>query len=179
MMMHYALAVGLVLLNTLWLGFVVLGLPGNWLMVLSTLLVAWWQWDAAAHGGPALFHLATLIAVVALAVLGEVLEFFAGVAGAKRAGGTRKGAIGALVGGIGGAIAGTLFIPIPVLGSLLGACGGAGLGACLFELSAGRRIEEATRAGVGAGRGRLMGTLYKIFVGVAIWLIVAIAAFWP
>ena len=32
----------LILLNLLWLPLVLFGLPGNWLMVLSTSLFAWW-----------------------------------------------------------------------------------------------------------------------------------------
>jgi len=35
----------LILLNACWLMLVLFTLPGNWLMVASTCLFAWWKWD--------------------------------------------------------------------------------------------------------------------------------------
>lgn len=182
--MIYVWAIGLVLLNAVWLALVVLGLPGTWLMVATTAIVAWWQWGPpATTSGPAsdqgMFSLGTLITIAVLALIGEVLEFIAGVLGSKRAGGSRAGAVGALVGGLIGAVVATFAIPIPVLGSLIGACGGAFLGALGMELAYGRRMRESVQSGVGAGVGRLVGTGIKLAAGVAIWVIVAVAAFWP
>jgi hypothetical protein len=177
--MIYLWAALLMLLNTLWLGLVVLGLPGNWLMVVSTALVAWWQWEHASEGTSAMFSLTPLVVIVVLAFVGEGFELLAGVFGSKRAGGTRRGSIGALVGGLLGGVGGTIFIPAPVLGSLIGACGGAGLGAWGFELTGGRTMGDSLRSGAGAGAGKLAGTLSKLAVGAAIWLIIAVAAFWP
>jgi hypothetical protein len=42
MWMLYVESSILVLLNLVWLILVLFGLPGNWLMVLSTSLFAWW-----------------------------------------------------------------------------------------------------------------------------------------
>lgn len=180
--MIYLWATSLLLINTLWLGLVVLGLPGNWLMVATTAVVVWWQWGTpATTSGPAavnaMFSLATLITVVVLAIIGEVLEFVAGLLGSKRAGGSRAGAMGALGGGIVGAIAGTPLLPI--VGSLIGAAVGAFAGALVLELWYGRKMRESVQSGVGAGVGRLVGTGIKLAVGVAIWLVVAVATFWP
>jgi len=174
--MTYLLATILTLLNTAWLALTLFGLPGNWLMVLGALLVAWWQSGESA--ATPMFGGHVLLTVVALALLGELCEFLAAVAGSKVAGGTRRGATGALLGAILGAVAGTLLIPLPVIGSLLGTCGGAAAGAWAFELRGGG-WRLATRSGVGAGVGRLLGTVAKLAVGVAIWLIVTGAAFWP
>lgn len=171
--MVYLWATLLVAVNLCWLALVVMQLPGNWLMVLTTLLVAWWQWDQA------MFTVAPLAAIVALAVVGEVLELLAGMAGAKRAGGGGWTSVAVLVGAIAGAIAGTFLIPIPVVGSLVGACGGACAGAWGFELLGGRGHEAAARIGVGAGVGQLMGSLSKLACGVAIWVTIAVAAYWP
>ena len=66
--MEYLWATGLVLLNGIWLFLVVLGLPGNWLMVLSTVMVAWLHWDQG------MFRLETLVAIAGLAAAGEVLR---------------------------------------------------------------------------------------------------------
>ena len=68
--MHYLLLILLILLNAVWLVLVIFGLPGNWLIVISTALFAWWRWDDGV------FSIYTLIILVVLAVLGEVLEFF-------------------------------------------------------------------------------------------------------
>lgn len=162
--------------NLLWLALVVVGLPGNWLMVFTAFVAQWWYWESAAGGDRQIFSVGTLIAVVALALLGELVELLAGMAGAKRAGATRRGALGALVGGLVGALAATFMIPIPVLGSLLGAVAGAGLGAGALELSGGRNLSESLRSGVGAGVGRFWGTVGKLTAGVAIWLVIAVAA---
>jgi len=35
----------LLLLNTVWLILVPFALPGNWLIVITTSLFAWWQWE--------------------------------------------------------------------------------------------------------------------------------------
>jgi uncharacterized protein YqgC (DUF456 family) len=171
----YVWATLLTLVNLIWLSLNLLTLPGNWLMVATTMLVAWWQWAA----GDPMFSLPTLVAIVALAALGEVVEFFAGVAGATKAGSTRWGSAGALLGGIVGAVAGTFLIPVPVLGSLIGACAGACLGAWGMELLGGRKMRPSIRAGIGGGVGRLAGAALKSFLGVLIWIIVAVAAFWP
>jgi uncharacterized protein YqgC (DUF456 family) len=174
--MDYLIATSLVLLNAVWLILVILGLPGTWLMVVSTVLVAWWRWDAT----PApMFTLGPLIVIAVLALIGELLEFGAGVVGTKVAGGSKRSAVGALVGTLVGGIIGTFAIPVPLLGSLIGACLGAALGAWGVELVGGRPMRESLKSGAGAGVGRLAGTLVKLVAGALIWLVVAVAAFWP
>jgi hypothetical protein len=77
--MVYAYAVVLTGLNlAFWVG-ILFGLPGTWLMVLVAALLTWWQ--------PAYVQVSwtTLGVAAALAVLGEVLEFALGAAGARRA----------------------------------------------------------------------------------------------
>lgn len=171
--MPYIWATILVVANAVWLSLNLFGLPGNWLMVGSTVFVAWLFWNQQMITGY------TLLGLLALAVVGELLEFIAGVFGSKTAGGSRGGAFGALLGGIVGAVAGTFVIPVPVIGSLAGACGGAFCGALAFELAGGRELEPAVRSGLGAGVGRFFGTVAKLVVGVGIWIIAAVAAFWP
>ena len=163
----------MLLLNTFCLGLVLFALPGNWLIVILTCLFAWWRWDDNV------FSVYTLIAIVVLAVVGELFEFFGGMAGAKTAGARFAGSIAALFGGITGAIAGTFLIPLPLLGTLIGACGGAAVGTLLMEFAAGRTMDKSARMGVGAGLGEFIGITSKLALGFVIWLIVAIAAFWP
>ena len=152
---------------------VLFALPGNWLIVISTCLFAWWR----AEDG--VFSIYTLIAIVVLATLGELFEFFGGIGGARKAGAQWWGSFGALGGAISGAVLGTFLIPILLFGTLIGACVGAGTGACLFELAAGRQMKDSARSGLGAGIGELLGITIKINLGFIIWAIVAVAAFWP
>ena len=171
--MIYLWASLLVVWNAVAVFLTLLSLPGTWLMVLATVLLAWWQWDIR------MFSPWTLGIVVALAVAGEVLEFLASAVGVRKAGGTRRGSLGALLGSIVGAIIGTLAIPIPVIGSLVGTCGGAFAGAWLLEITSGRTAAESVRSGLGGGAGRVMGTLAKFVIAVILWVIIAVAAFWP
>ena len=163
----------LVLLNALWLTLVLLGLPGNWLMVVSTCLFAWWKWDERVFSGW------TLIAITALALLGELIEFLAGITAARGAGASWRGSMMAVFGAILGALFGTFVIPIPVLGSVIGASVGAGLAVWATEISRGELAKHSFRHAVGAGIGQLIGTTGKIALGLLIWLIIAVAAFWP
>jgi uncharacterized protein YqgC (DUF456 family) len=171
--MLYVWLIALIVLNVVWLLLVLFGLPGNWLVVLSTCLFAWWRWEDGV------FSIYTLIAIAVLAILGELFEFLGGMHGAKRAGASRHGSIAALAGAIVGAIFGTFMIPVLFLGTVLGACIGAGLGVWAIEVSRGRKMEESVRCGVGAGFGELLGITAKATIGIIIWLTVAVAAFWP
>jgi len=169
----YVYIVLLLLLNLCWLGLVFFYLPGNWLMVLSTAGFAWWQWERG------LFSPWTLAAIAVLALIGEIVEFFAGFGGAKRAGAGLWASLSAVGGALAGAFAGTILIPIPFMGTLLGGCIGAGFVTWAVERHWGKRPEQSLRSGVGAGTGVLIGTLFKILIGVLIWLVVAVAVFWP
>src|SRR5262245_20145266 len=169
-MTTYLYAGLLLLLNTLGLVLVVVGLPGTWFMVLSTAVVAW------LRAGEEMISPWTVGALAALALLGELLELVAGAAGSKRAGGTWRGSTGALAGGVVGGIVGTFAIPIPVIGSILGACLGAFGGAIAGELSGGKRLTPAVEVGRGAFVGRLLGSLWKLAVGVVIWAVALVAS---
>ena len=171
--MIYLWATLLVVCNALCVLSTLLLLPGNIMMACLTVAVAWWQWDRG------MFSIWTLVAVVALALGGEVLEFFSSAVGARRSGGTRWGSFGALLGALLGAVFGTMLIPVPVLGSLVGMCGGAFGGAWVFEAAGGKKARASARTAMGAGAGRLAGVLIKLAVGVVIWAIVAVAAYWP
>jgi uncharacterized protein YqgC (DUF456 family) len=171
--MGYLWSVMLVLVNLVWLALVLLGLPGNWLIVISTCLFAWWRVEDG------IFSIYTLIAITVLAVLGELIEFLGGPGGARKAGASWRGSIGAIIGAVAGAIIGTFTIPVPLFGTVLGACIGAGLGSWGLEMTAGRQMKESVRSGIGAGLGELLGITAKFAVGVLIWFIVAVAVFWP
>ena len=108
--------------------------------------------------------------MVVLAALGELLEFLAGALGVTKAGGSRRGAILALVGSLAGGIVG-LFVglPIPVVGPIVGAMllagAGAFAGAVLGEQWKGRSFDDSWRIGKAAFWGRLLGTVVKTAIG--------------
>jgi uncharacterized protein YqgC (DUF456 family) len=115
-----------------------------------------------------------LIAIVlALALVGELIESWLGFRFAKRYGGSSRSGWGALIGGIVGAIIG---VPIPVIGSVIGAFLGSFIGAALFEYSASRQLGVATRAGWGSVVGRAAAAAVKIALGLVIAVIAAFAA---
>lgn len=165
--MIYVYAILLVALNCVWLFMQVLSLPGNWLMVASAAILEWLE--------PGMFSYYTLGGIAMLALLGEVLEFMLGAAGAKKGGGSRWGSIGAIIGALVGGIVGTAIIPI--VGSIIGACVGAFAGALIMELVMGKPLIQSAKIGKGAALGRLWGTLSKLAVGLAIWVVIAFAAF--
>jgi uncharacterized protein YqgC (DUF456 family) len=158
---------------------VIMQLPGTWAMMLLGLGVqcadAWWLADGHATAG----WWALGIALV-LALLGEIIETAAGVAGAKMGGGHKRGMWGSLIGAIGGALGGTFLIPIPLIGSLIGAIGGAFIGALIGETSGSkaRSLAKAMKPAAGAAAGRAAGTIAKVAIAIAVWLtlIVGLAA---
>jgi uncharacterized protein len=153
-----------------------LSMPGNWLMVLATAVYAYFipPDSRAAIGWK------VVVAILIMAILGEVVELVAGAAGTAKAGGSRRSVLLALTGSILGSILG-LFVglPIPVLGSVIAALLFAGVGALagamLGEMSVGRNLDASWRIGKAAFRGRLTGTLAKTAVGTAILLVVVVA----
>ncbi len=169
--MLYLYAILLCLLNACWLALVFFYLPGNWMIVLTTGLFAWWRQDADVISAW------TIGAMAILALIGELIEFLAGLGGAKKAGAGWMAALAAVGGALVGAIAGTLLIPIPLVGTLLGGCVGAGLATWGVERAGGKQKQDSVKSGIGAGVGVFIGAAAKIAVGVILWLIAAAAVF--
>jgi len=132
-----------------------LTLPGIWLMLLIALLCDLWR--------PELYSWWALGAVAATAALAEIAEFLAAAAGSSKSGGTRTGAIAAIVGAIAGMIAGTILLPmLPIIGGVLGGIVGAGLGAIAGERAIERRTwSESWKSGRGAMTGRAISIVVK------------------
>ena len=171
----YALvALILMTVNAIGVVMVALQLPGTWWIGLATGLAAWWGWASPAEGGPWIGWWA-LGVLLGLAVLGEVVEAVAGAAGSRVAGGTRRGAVLAIVGGILGAIVGTPLIPVPIVGTLVGASLGAGLGSVAGDLWAKQPLVQSFKAGGGAAIGKLTGAALKLAIACVMWVWVLVA----
>lgn len=169
----WTVIVGLWLVGLVGVVMVALQLPGTWVMLAAAAVAAWWGW--AELPGDRLIGWMALGAMLVLAVLGEVVEAIAGALGARTAGGSKRGAFLAVIGGIAGAIAGTFVIPVPILGTLLGAAIGAGVMSTLGDKWAGRKTSDALKAGGGAAVGKFAGAVAKLGIAVAMWLIVVAA----
>ncbi|GIW41813.1 MAG: hypothetical protein KatS3mg076_2390 [Candidatus Binatia bacterium] len=136
----------------------VFGFPGTWIVLGAALLYAWWT-GFAEVGWPTLGWLA------ALALAGEVAEFWLGAAVATRERPSWRVTFGVLVGGFVGGVLGLPFLF--GVGALLGALLGAGAGAALAVASEGGSEAEARRAALAAAKGRFLGFVVKLAFGVA------------
>lgn len=153
-------------------------LPGNWLMVVFTALYAFLL---PAEMQPRVSWTVVFVAL-GLAVIGEVVEFLAGAAGAAKQGGSRRGLVlaigGAFIGSLGGA---ALASPIPIVGPLIGAIGGGALGgfagAYLGESGTNRPHAERMAIGKGALIGRLWGTAGKLIIGMLMLVLISLDSF--
>ena len=103
-----------------------------------------------------------LIILVVLTMISVLFDFLAGLLGAKKFGATWRGMTGAVIGGIIG-----LFFNLP--GIILGPF----IGATLFEMLGGQEFKKASRAGVGATVGLLLGTVGKFSIGVVMMILFA------
>jgi hypothetical protein len=125
-------------------GAVVPVLPGVPLVFGGMLLAAWA--DHFQHIGTF-----TLILLGILAALALLVDFLAGMLGAKRVGASPRALWGASIGMLVGFFFG---LPGLLLGPFLGAVAG--------ELSAGGKLDRAARVGLGTWIGLLFGTLAKL-----------------
>jgi uncharacterized protein len=144
------------------------GLPGLWVMLIAQVAYAFATGWGTFVGWP------SVVAMLALALAAEGVEFFAGAAGSASAGGRKRGMVGAIVGGFIGAMLGTPIFPI--VGTILGACAGAFVGAAVFELTD-KDSAHAIRVGIGAAKGRFWAILSKLAFGLIMFIVGAWAAF--
>ena len=133
-------------------------MPGTWLILVSTILYDWyygwqrigWRW---------------LVALGVAALIAEGLEMLASVAAAKRAGASRRAAVGALVGGFAGML---LFsVPVPIIGTIIGGLIGCFVGAVGAELTVKDDLAKGAKVGLFATMGRLGGLMAKTAAAMA------------
>lgn len=141
-----------------------LGLPGTWVMV------------AAAVGYSFLvtqsIGIVTLVAILAIAILAEILEFVVAGGYTKKYGGSSRSSWGAIIGGLIGVVIG---VPIPVIGSVIGGFLGAFIGALAAEFSRGTSVDASTKVATGAVVGRAVAAAVKVALGmvIAVWVVAA------
>jgi uncharacterized protein YqgC (DUF456 family) len=177
--MAYAVAAGFVLFGGLCVLAVVVQLPGTWVLLGAAALIELVDGAYLPGEETTTFGTRVLVIALALAVLGEVLEFLAGVIGLRRGGGTSRGMWGAIIGGLVGLFVATpLFAFVPFFGSFLGVLLGTFVGAFLGELTHPRdQARAALKPALWAAIGRILGTTGKVAIAVVMWLVLAVAAF--
>jgi len=141
---------------------VLLGIPGAWLALAVAGACAWWR--------DALFDWRTLAAAAGVALLAELAELSLGLAGAHRAGGSKRSFIGVAIGGLVGAVLGTALLP--VLGTILFGAAGAGLGAALAQRTKPGPTGD-WRAAAAVARGAASGWLLAVVVKSSLASVVA------
>ena len=135
------------------------GLPGLWLMIgvvafgTFTGKVAWW----------------ILALLIVLGIIAELLEFLAVKKMSDRHGGSRLAFVGAILGGLAGAIIGA---PVPIIGSLIAGVIGTFAGAALVTAWEQRGLNQAAmRVGMGAALGRAAAVAIKVAVAVVVLVV--------
>lgn len=152
------------LLWILCVALIVAGLAGTVLPVLPGTVLVWggivlgaWIDDFQRVGTT------TLVVITVLAALAWVLDYVAGLLGARRAGASRQALLGAAIGTVAGlfmGVVGVLFMPL--------------VGAALGEYLAQKDQTRAVRVGVATWLGIMLGLLAKVVLAfVMVGLFVA------
>ena len=176
--LYYSAVLLLLVSNVLGFAMNLAALPGNWWIVAGTALFCWFSRNNEHYVSWYVFGV-----LVGLAIIGELLEFAAGTAGAAKSGASRRAMALSVVGGIVGSIVGAVFgVPIPVIGSaiaaMLGGAVGAAAGAAIGEDWKGSDLQSSIQVGSGAFWGRILGTAGKVAVGGVMLVIVTIDSLW-
>ncbi|MEE8319585.1 MAG: DUF456 domain-containing protein [bacterium] len=135
-----------------------MGLPGIWIIFADALVLR-------LLAGPEVLSWYVLLVLFSAALVGEVLEFYSTVAGAREKTDLKGIAPAAIVGGILGGIVGAAFLF--GLGALPGAAAGSFAGVFILALVSGSKPGEALGIGTGALIGRIKGTAIKLVASVA------------
>jgi uncharacterized protein YqgC (DUF456 family) len=135
-------------------------IPGAPLVFVGLLLAAWAE-DFAYVG------IWTLVILGLLALLTYGVDLWATMFGAKKFGASKRAVIGALIGAVVG-----IFLGFP------GVLFGPFIGAVIGELSARRGLHDATRAGIGATIGLVLGAAIKIALAFSMIGIFIVARLW-
>ena len=107
----------------------------------------------------------TLTIVVVVAML---IDLVAGIIGAKWGGASWK----SILYGIGGLLVGSIFIPVPVVGSIVGMF----LGVLLHEMHRTHNIRIANKAAMGSLLGFLAGTGVRILASIVFFVLFIVFA---
>jgi len=143
-----------------------LSLSGTWLVLGATGLVAWIRW-------PEFPGIGTFVVFLLLCIGVEISETMAAAWGVQKRGGSKAAGWAALGGGFLGMVLGG-FIPVPVIGNLLGMLLGSFGCAFWVEHARMKRADHAARVATGAVLARLGIIFLKVGVTLAMIFTLAI-----
>jgi uncharacterized protein YqgC (DUF456 family) len=146
-----------------------IGLPGNTLILLTGL--AYGYYDHFQN-----IDYAILVIVFGIYITGEVIEFVAGLVGAKKEKASKRAMLAPFIGTIVGGIWGTALLPI--IGSLLGALLGAYVVTFLAEYSKTKDIIQAKRVANGVLKGQVFGIMIKSASAVSMAILLIYKVKW-
>lgn len=160
-MLEYASFAGLVVVALVGVLLAALQLPGVWLILAAAAGFDWsqgwrmigWKWFAA---------------LIAIAIMAEVFDALSGVIAARKAGASRRAAVGALLGGFIGMIMLSVPIPIPGVGAIVGGLLGCFLGALIAELSLNKDLATGAKVGLFATIGKIIGLAARTSAAAAV-----------
>ena len=167
MQISYWLLITLMVVGVI--GSVVPGIPGSSLILTSMII-----WGILGSSFAAI-KIPLLVTIVVL-ILSIAVDFLAGYLGAKKAGASKWGQIGAILGLILGFFG--LLPTLPFGGPLLGILLGPLLGAIIAEFIYRRELWPAVKAGVGIIVGSVIGNLIQGVLAIAA-VVVFIVTTWP
>ncbi|MBD3335716.1 MAG: DUF456 family protein [Candidatus Eisenbacteria bacterium] len=150
-----------------------LGLSGNFIILGAALVTALLTRFA-------LIGWVALVVMTGSTILGEVVESLLGSLMARRYGATKWGMSGAFFGAWGGALLGGAIgaalgsLILPLVGTLIGSFIGTAAGAILMEVGRGSTRGDGMRAGYGAFLGKTLASAFKLAIGIAMVVYIAI-----
>lgn len=143
-----------------------LSVSGTWLVLAAAGLAAALTGPDAFPGWPMLATSAAVCAAV------DVIEWFAAAWGVRRRGGSRAAGWMALLGSLGGMMLGSVLIPVPLLGGLIGMLAGSFALVYWTEKRRLQRIDHAAHIATGAVLAGMSVLLLKVAAtaGLLLWL---------
>ena len=144
------------------------GLPGTSLIVAAIVGWGWATQNFSALAWP-------IGCAVVVFLFGFAIDFLAGYLGAKQAGASNSGQIGAVVGMVAGFFG--LIPALPVGGPLLGLLIGPLVGAIVGEYIHCKELKQSVKAGVGIVVGSVLGNLFQGILAI-VPVVVFLATTW-
>lgn len=142
------------------IGAIIPGLPGTPLIFVAALGYAWIT-------GIQEYGVRTLWLLGILALVAQLIDLVTGTLAPRLVGGSRKAALGALIGSIIG------LLTMGPIGLLIGPI----VGALLIEVWQGRDLQSASKVGLAAGIGVVFGTVLRGALAIAMMVIFTLSLF--
>lgn len=147
----------------------IIGLPGNTLILLTGLIYGFYEHFEN-------IDYAILVIAFGMYIIAEVIEFVAGLLGAKKEKASKRAMLAPFIGTIIGGIWGTALLPI--IGSLLGALLGAFVSSLFAEYSKTKDLTQAKRVAKGVLKGQVIAILVKTTAAVSMSILLVYQLKW-